>query len=103
MSLVKITTKYQVTIPNVLRRKMGVGAGDVLEAKVESGKIILTPKADAETDYTPAQRRSIDARLAKSLSDVKKGLTFGPFETADEMITSMKRELRKRSTRKKPK
>jgi AbrB family looped-hinge helix DNA binding protein len=103
MSLVKVTTKYQVTIPNVVRRKMGVGAGDVLEAKVESGKITLTPKPDAEADYTPAQRRSIDARLAKSLADVKKGLTFGPFETADEMIMSMKRELKKRSARTKPK
>jgi AbrB family looped-hinge helix DNA binding protein len=103
MLLVKITTKYQVTIPDVVRRKMGVGAGDVLEAKIESGKITLTPKPDAEAEYTPAQRRSIDARLAKSLADVKKGLTFGPFATAEEMITSMKRELKKRSARKKPK
>ncbi len=71
---------------------MGVGAGDVLEAKVEKGKITLTPKAsrdDRQREYTPEQRRAIDMRLAKSLAEVEKGLTFGPFDTADEMIASM--------------
>lgn len=103
MSLVKVTPRYQVTIPNVLRRKVGVGAGDMLEAKVESGKITLTPKSDAEIEYTREQRRAIDARLAKSLADVKHGLTAGPFETVNETIASMKRELKKGSARKKSK
>jgi AbrB family looped-hinge helix DNA binding protein len=106
MALVKVTPKYQVTIPTLVRRKMGVGAGDVLEAKIEKGKITLTPKAIADgsdPEYTPEQKRAIDMRLAKSLAEVKKGLTFGPFDTADEMIASMRRELKKRSALKKPK
>ena len=53
MSFVKVTTKYQVTIPTILRRKMGVGAGDMLEAKVESefNKLITAATAQpvAET------------------------------------------------------
>jgi len=97
MSLVKVTSKNQVTIPNVLRRKMGLGAGDTLEAKVERGKITLAPKPDSDPEYTPQQRRIIDARLVKALADVKNGLTVGPFKTVDETIASMKRELRKRS------
>jgi len=36
--------------------------------------------------------------LAESEEDLKKGRTFGPFNTADEMIASMKRELKKRAT-----
>jgi len=103
MSLVKVTPKYQVTIPNILRRKMGVGAGDTLEAKIESGKITLTPKPDSEVEYTREQRRIIDARLATALGDVKKGLAVGPFDTAEEAIASMKREFKKRSARKKTK
>jgi hypothetical protein len=46
----------------------------------------------------PAQRRIIDARLAESEEDLKRGRTFGPFNTANEMIASMKRELKKRAT-----
>ena len=55
-----------------------------------------SPSADDE--YTLAQRRIIDARLAESEEDLKKGRTFGPFNTADEMIASMKRQLKKRAT-----
>ena len=56
---------------------------------------------NADDEYTPAQRRIIDARLAKSLADVKKGRTVGPFNTADEMIASMQQELKKRTSPKK--
>lgn len=75
----------------------------MLEAKVESGKITLTPKPDSEVEYTREQRRVIDARLARALGDVRKGRAVGPFETAEEAIASMKREFKKRSARKKPK
>jgi len=34
------------------------------------------------------------ARLAKSDEDLKRGRTFGPFNTAEEMISSMKGERR---------
>jgi hypothetical protein len=34
-------------------------------------------------------------RLTKSLEEVKRGHTAGPFNTAEEMIASLKRELKK--------
>jgi hypothetical protein len=49
----------------------------------------------ADDDYTPAQRRVIDARLAESKEDLKKGHRYGPFNTADEMIASMQANLKK--------
>jgi hypothetical protein len=48
-------------------------------------------------EYTPAQRRLIDARLAESEEDLKKGRTAGPFKSASEMIAHMKGELKKRA------
>ena len=39
--------------------------------------------------------------MPESAEDLKKGRTFGPFHTANEMIASMKRELKKRATAKK--
>lgn len=88
-SIVRIQNKGQVTIPTRLRAEIGLTDGDLVEAKTERGRIILTPKLvdrTAQDDYTPAQRRVIDARLAKALDEVKKGQTFGPFETPEEMI-----------------
>jgi predicted transcriptional regulator len=50
------------------------------------------------TEYTPAQRRAIDARLEEGLADINAGRTFGPFRDADEMIGHMRAQIKKRST-----
>jgi len=51
MPIVRVKTKYQVTLPTAIRVRAGIRVGDVLEAKVEKGKITLTPKSipDRET------------------------------------------------------
>jgi len=81
--LVRVKTKYQVTLPTAVREQAGVRLGDLLEAKVEEGKITLTPKS------------VIDRGIAESLAEFKKGLSYGPFKTAEEMLASLHRDARK--------
>ena len=81
----------------------------MVEATFQRGHIILTPKVvidrsafpNADGEYTPAQRRMINARLVKADKEIKSGRTFGPFDTADDMIASIERELKKRAAVKK--
>lgn len=80
MSIVRVKTKYQVTLPTAVRERAGVNIGDVLEAKVEKGKITLTPKA------------TVDRELSLSLADVKEGRVHGPFNSVDEMLKSLHRK-----------
>jgi AbrB family looped-hinge helix DNA binding protein len=40
----KVSTKGQVVLPGPLRRKLGINAGDPLDATVEGGRIVLTPR-----------------------------------------------------------
>ena len=62
--------------------------------------ITILPKLPiADDEYTPAQRRVIDARLAEGLADIKAGRTFGPFDSADQMIAHMKTQAQKESNR----
>lgn len=76
---IKIQNKGQVTIPTRLRAQAGLTEGDLVEAAFEDGKIVLTPKMvvdraklpKAEDAYTPAQRRVVDAQLAKAAKDRK--------------------------------
>ena len=110
-TLVKIQRKGTVTLPRNVRTAIGVAEGDLVEASVQRGKIVLTPKPaldiskfpTADDEYTPEQRRVLDARLAEGLADMKAGRTFGPFNSADEMITHMKKRLKKRATDRKAK
>ncbi len=58
------------------------------------------PVAD---EYTPEQRRVIDAELALGLEDLKAGRVYGPFASADEAIALMKTNLKKRAAARKMK
>jgi AbrB family looped-hinge helix DNA binding protein len=99
-SIIRVQRKGQVTIPTRIRIQVGLADGDLVEARAERGKIVLTPKMVVDREYTPGQRRIIDARLAESLDDLKKGRTYGPFETHEEMIKSLHSETRKARTKK---
>jgi AbrB family looped-hinge helix DNA binding protein len=102
-TLVKIHRKGQMTLPTKLRSLAGISEGDLVEAAFQRGKIVLTPKLvidrsrfpTADEEYTPAQRRIIDARLAKSDEDIKHDRTYGPFNTAEEMAASIEANIRK--------
>jgi AbrB family looped-hinge helix DNA binding protein len=39
-----VSTKGQVVLPGPLRRRLGIRAGDPLDANIEAGRIVLTPR-----------------------------------------------------------
>jgi AbrB family looped-hinge helix DNA binding protein len=40
----KLSTKGQVVLPAPIRRKLGLRVGDAVDAEVEGGRIVLTPR-----------------------------------------------------------
>ena len=48
--LVKITRKYQITIPKKIREKLNLRVGDLLKVELEDGKIVLRPLIKREKD-----------------------------------------------------
>ncbi|MGH9741168.1 MAG: AbrB/MazE/SpoVT family DNA-binding domain-containing protein, partial [Candidatus Acidiferrum sp.] len=40
----KVSTKGQVVLPSRIRNKLGLRAGDPLDATIEGGRIVLTPR-----------------------------------------------------------
>ncbi len=83
-----------ITVPPAIRRKAGFAIGQEVEFKASRGVITIQPKrVPAQDEYTPAQRRAINAELAKSAADIKAGRTFGPFDSAGQMIAHMESQL----------
>jgi AbrB family looped-hinge helix DNA binding protein len=99
-AIVKMQRKGQVTIPIRIRAQVGLVDGDWVEARVQRGKIVLTPKLVVDREYTPAQRRIIDARLDESWEQVKRGETYGPFESHEEMIAFLHEQAKKARSKK---
>jgi len=105
-TLVKIHRKGQMTLPSRLRSLAGITEGDLVEATFRQGKIVITklvvdrsqfPNVDDE--YTPAQRRIIDAHLAKADADIKAGRVSRAFETHQDFIADLHKEAKKLSAK----
>jgi len=87
--LVRIKTKYQVTLPLSIQRAVRLRVGDFLETKVENGIIKLVPKRIMDK-----RKAIIDAHLAKGLADIEAGRTYGPYDTAEDLIASLHAEVK---------
>lgn len=77
MSLVRVKTKYQVTLPTELRLQAGLHVGDFLEAQIKAGKIILSPKS------------LVDRDIAEGLEDINGGRFLGPFKNVKSAIKTL--------------
>jgi AbrB family looped-hinge helix DNA binding protein len=47
----RVSTKGQIVLPGPLRRKLGIRAGDLVDASIDQGRIVLTPQK--KTTYKP--------------------------------------------------
>jgi AbrB family looped-hinge helix DNA binding protein len=97
---VTLKSKTRLTVPDGIRRRAGLKSGDKVEFKVSGGVITIVPQCpNADDEYTPEQRRIVDAQLAEGLADVKAGRVQGPFPTYREFIASLHKEAGKLSGR----
>jgi AbrB family looped-hinge helix DNA binding protein len=94
---VTVKNKGELVVPRAVRRKAGIKQGQRVKFKVSGGIISIIPDLPAADDeYTPAERRVIDARLAEA----REGPYYGPFETADEAAAFLRREIKTRKAAK---
>jgi AbrB family looped-hinge helix DNA binding protein len=85
MEIVAVKNKFQIVIPQHIREQVRVEIGDLLEAKVEDGKITFTPKS------------LIDRHLAEALEDVKHGRTHGPYAGTRDAIKALETRANRRA------
>lgn len=104
----KIQNKGQVTIPTSVRRRAGLNKGDLVNFAFQRGKIVITPQLvidrskfpTADDEYTPEQRKIVDADLAKGLADIKAGRVSKAFSDHGEFIADLHKAAKKFSGRK---
>lgn len=77
MPMIKVKEKFQVTIPDAIRKEAGLAVGDYLEVVSEDGVIVLKPKAVVDSGR-------IDAAVEEGLRAVREGRLVGPFNNMDE-------------------
>ena len=93
---VTVKNKTPLVVPPAVRRRAGLKSGQEIELKVSGGVISIRRKLpSADDEYTPEQRRIVDAQLAEGLADIKTGRVHGPFSTHKEFIASLHKEAKR--------
>lgn len=89
MSLVKVKNKFQIVIPDDVRKKLNVHVGDTLEIQEKNGMLLVKPvivvdKSQAYFWTEEWQSAEKEAEAAKKRGDYKE------FENADEAVKWLK-------------
>ena len=95
---VTVKGKAPLVVPPSALRKAGIRAGDKLKFETTCSGVITIEKEfeDAADEYTPAQRKIIDAEIEAALLELKRG-EFYSFNSVDEMSAFLnKRRAEKR-------
>lgn len=79
-----------------------------MKLSLKHGKPVITPKVvversifpNADEGYTPAQRRIVDARLARADADIGSGRVSKSFSDHGEFIAALHNEAAQPSARK---
>jgi bifunctional DNA-binding transcriptional regulator/antitoxin component of YhaV-PrlF toxin-antitoxin module len=93
---VTVKTKSGLTVPTEVQRRAGYKTGDRLEFKVSGSVVTIVPELpSADDEYTPEQRKIIDARLAKADADIKAGRMSKAYSDHAEFIADLHKEAKK--------
>ena len=90
MDLVKIQSKYQITLPKAVRELYGLKVGDYIEIDKNGEKISLRPVSVVPKDqrhfHTPEWQKKED----QADKDIEHEDIIGPFDNAKDAIAALK-------------
>ena len=96
MSTTKIGPKHQVTIPKDVFEKLHLGVGDILEAEVRQGKLILIPKTLMEKVPAPkltVKEQALLGQAREKIQRIRKDLASARGLSAKEAAVAVKAGL----------
>lgn len=96
MSTTRIGPKHQITIPKDVFDALHLDVGDILEAEVESGKIVLAPKQLTEKAPVPKltpKEQKILLRAQQKIDKIRKDLPSSRGLTEEEADIATKAGL----------
>ena len=90
MALVKVKQNFQITLPNVLRKKLNIAEGDYLDVEEQKGGLLIKPvkMIDPDQAYFWTPEWQADEREAER--DIAEGRVAGPFDNIDDALKALK-------------
>lgn len=83
-----VRRNFQVTLPETLRKRLGIDVGDILEAEIKDGKIVLLPKKMIDADQAYFWSKGWQAAEKEAQQDIKTG-KVKKFDNVSQLIKEL--------------
>ena len=90
MPLVKVKEKFQITLPNSLRKNFNIAVGDYMEVEDHDGEIVLKPVKMVHPDQAYFYTKEWQKSESEADKDIANGEVLGPFDNSEEGINALK-------------
>lgn len=94
-AITKIGPKHQVTIPKEIFEGLGLGTGDYLEVAVKERQILMIPQKLIPKDDAWFYTKEWQAKEREADEAIAQGQVSGPFSTAAELLSHLKKLKKK--------
>lgn len=86
--VIQIRHNFQITVPTVIRKRLGLHIGDILETNIKEGKIIITPKKIIDADQTWFWTKEWQESEKEAEADLKTG-KVKKFKNVEDLIADL--------------
>ncbi|MBM3248761.1 MAG: AbrB/MazE/SpoVT family DNA-binding domain-containing protein [Candidatus Omnitrophica bacterium] len=84
----QIRRNFQITLPAVIRKRLGLKIGDLVETTVKDGKIIIIPKKAIDAEQSWFWSKEWQEAEKEADADLKSG-EVKKFKTVEELIKNL--------------
>ena len=86
--LTQIRRNFQITLPVIARKRLGLRIGDIIETIIKEGKIILVPKKTIDAEQSWFWTREWQEAEKEAEADIKAG-RVKKFKRVEELIDDL--------------
>jgi len=86
--VLQIRRNFQITLPAAIRKRLHLNIGDILETKVQEGKIIIVPKKTIDAEQTWFWTKEWQEAEKEAELDLKAG-RVRKFRNIEELIKDL--------------
>lgn len=91
VELIKIRKHFQVTIPQNLRKLIRLAEGDLVEAEVKDGTLVIRPVKVVHPGQEYFYTKEWQAKEADADAEITAGRLVGPVSNIDEALNILKK------------
>lgn len=88
--VLQIRRNFQITLPAAIRKRLHLNIGDILETKVQEGKIIIVPKKTIDAQQSWFWTKEWQEAEKEAEGDLRAG-RVKKFKTVEELIEDLDR------------